>query len=116
MRKPVRDTEAPGISALAVQGAAENVAIPAEIGGVKVTKIGDMAFYWNQLTGMVIPESVTAIGEEAFAFNRLTRITMPANVEIAGSAFDNGFAAFYRSTGSRAGTYRLADGKWDYTA
>jgi hypothetical protein len=134
MRELVRATETPGIAVLPAQsaadfktkktdnglviigytGAARNVAIPAEIDGVKVTEIGEigeMAFYGNQLTGVtipdtvtsiggmafagnqlagaIIPDGVTTIGEMAFAGNQLTRITIPHSVIAIG---DNAFA------------------------
>jgi hypothetical protein len=109
MRELVRATEPLDVAALAVQGAAdfttkkagsglvitgstgsaEHVHIPAEIDGIKVTEIGEIAFYWNQLTGVVIPKGVTAIGEMAFAGNQLTSVTLPESVIAIG---ENAFA------------------------
>lgn len=41
--------------------------IPAELGGYKVTSIGDCAFYkCEKLTDVTIPESVTSLGDRAF--------------------------------------------------
>ncbi len=43
------------------------VVIPASIGGVKVTAIGEKAFYENKtITSVVIPNGVTSIGNQAF--------------------------------------------------
>jgi hypothetical protein len=53
-----------------------------------VTSIGDNAFYNNQLTSVTIGNSVTSIGTEAFASNQLTSVTIPDSVTSIGqSAF-----------------------------
>ncbi|HIF9292725.1 TPA: leucine-rich repeat domain-containing protein [Photobacterium damselae] len=55
-----------------------------------VTKIGRSAFFENQLTSVTIPDSVTEIGDWAFAKNKLTSVTIPDSVtEIGPSAFQN---------------------------
>ena len=42
--------------------------IPSQIGGYRVTSIGDCAFEWcDGLTSVVIPDSVTSIGDYAFS-------------------------------------------------
>ncbi|MCL2381237.1 MAG: leucine-rich repeat domain-containing protein, partial [Treponema sp.] len=41
------------------------------------TSIGPDAFANNQLTSVVIPDSVTSIGWAAFANNQLTSVTIP---------------------------------------
>ena len=46
-----------------------DVVIPDMIGGKKVTSIGNSAFTSNQLTSVVIPDSVISIGEGAFYGN-----------------------------------------------
>ena len=53
--------------------------IPSEIDGVKVTGIGDFAFFWCEaLTSVTIPDSVTLIGGFAFGdCKSLTRINIP---------------------------------------
>ena len=65
-----------------------DVVIPDMIGGKKVTSIGDRAFYGNQLTSVVIPNSVTSIGDDAFVNNKLTSVVIPNSVtSIGDSAF-----------------------------
>jgi len=87
-----------------------DVVIPATIGGIPVTAIGDYAFEGYLLTSIVIPDSVETIGNGAFtsndisildlgegivtigagAFlnNSLTSVTLPDSLEtIGGSAF-----------------------------
>jgi hypothetical protein len=91
-----------------------NVDIPATVGGIPVTGIGNDAFEAKGLTGLTIPSSVTSIGSDAFynnqipaviipsglttissrAFgsNNLTSITIPAGItEIGNNAFSNNY-------------------------
>ena len=79
-----------------------NVVIPNEIDGYKVTTIGEtsffgmgitsivipntittienFAFFNNELTNAVIPNSVTSIGAQGFALNQLNHIEIPSSV------------------------------------
>ena len=67
-----------------------DVVIPDMIGGKKVTSIGNSAFTSNQLTSVVIPDSVISIGEGAFQMNKLTSLNIPDSVtSIGGIAFSN---------------------------
>lgn len=45
-----------------------------------VTRIGNDAFYGNQLTNVVIPDGVTEIGWGAFTVSSLKTVTIPASV------------------------------------
>jgi len=74
-------------------GTDADIVIPAEIGGVKVTKIGDNAFADNEIIRHVtIPEGVTAIGAYAFNFSTLTGVDLP------GTLTTLGYGAFCSST------------------
>ncbi|HHX16891.1 MAG TPA: leucine-rich repeat protein, partial [Mollicutes bacterium] len=67
-----------------------NVVIPSEIGGVRITSIGDSAFYDEGFTSVVIPNSITSIGDCAFMYNQLTSVTIPSSVtSIGDSAFSD---------------------------
>jgi hypothetical protein len=53
-----------------------------------VYSIGEMAFRNNQLTSIIIPDSVSSIGERAFENNQLMDVTIGKNVaSIARDAF-----------------------------
>lgn len=56
------------------------VVIPEIIRGQQVLSIGNFAFFENQLTSVVIPNSVTIIGDNAFVYNELTSVVIPNNV------------------------------------
>jgi len=60
------------------------IVIPAQIGGIPVTAIGERAFIARGLTSIVIPNSVTSIGEGTFANNKLTSVTIPNSVTYIG--------------------------------
>ncbi|MCM1233584.1 MAG: leucine-rich repeat protein [Ruminococcus flavefaciens] len=61
---------------------AEEIVIPNEISGLPIKKIGDMTF-WNceNLTSIIIPDSVTEIGRMAFqGCKKLKNVNIPENV------------------------------------
>lgn len=62
-------------------GAGGDVDIPAFLGGLEVTSIGDKAFYQNNnLINVTLPETVTHIGDSSFAGSHITGITMTDSV------------------------------------
>lgn len=63
-------------------GAAKDVVIPEEIGGVTVKEIADKAFMKKGLTSVTFPETLEKIGYMAFAANQLTSVDISANVKI----------------------------------
>jgi curli biogenesis system outer membrane secretion channel CsgG len=65
-------------------GKGRDVIIPDTNWGVPVTAIGERAFQSNQLTNVVIPDSVTSIGDFAFAGNQLTNVVIPDSVTSIG--------------------------------
>jgi len=68
-----------------------DITIPSTLGGYPVVQIGDSAFSClQQITSVVIPESVTTIGKYSFNLCRnLVSVTMPSGLRTIGySAFD----------------------------
>jgi hypothetical protein len=63
-----------------------NVVIPSIYKGLRVTSIGDKAFYnCSSLTSVMIPNSVTSIGDYAFEYcSKLTSVTIPDSVTSIG--------------------------------
>ena len=70
-------------------GEDEDVVVPAQIGGVQVTKIGNSAFERTSITSVVIPEGVTIIGDSAFfVCESLQEVRLPSTLkEIGNYAF-----------------------------
>ena len=63
----------------------QNLVIPSELNGVKITKIGggfaDKVDYLGlKLKSVVIPEGIIEIGNTAFSGNQLTNVTIPSSV------------------------------------
>ncbi|TES51706.1 leucine-rich repeat domain-containing protein [Halalkalibacterium halodurans] len=71
--------------------------IPSEIGGLKVTQIGERAFYGNQLTELILPDGVISIGDRAFQDNRLTAVTLPETLTTIGNYAFTGDTSWFRS-------------------
>jgi len=65
------------------------IVIPAQIGGVSVTAIGDGAFKNMGITSVTLPAGIKYIGEEAFDSNKITTVTIPAGVIIDKNAFSS---------------------------
>ena len=62
----------------------ENVKIPTRINGVKITAIGDEAFYHKGIDSVLIPSTIVTIGESAFEDNLLEILTIPNSVTTIG--------------------------------
>ena len=69
-------------------GPAKNIVIPSELGGKKVTAIGNEAFQEKTtITSVTIPEGVTSIGSYAFEnCTSLTEVKIPKGVKSIGEA------------------------------
>ena len=78
-------------------GRSSSLEVPAQIGGLPVTAIGNGAFTWNSsLISINIPESITSIGDSAFlwCFN-LTAVSFSDNLtELGSGAFENCYDLF----------------------
>jgi len=73
------------ISITGYSGVANVVRIPSIINGLMVTSIGNSAFYTcDNITTIVIPDSVTNIGDFAFALTGLTDVVIPNSVTSIG--------------------------------
>ena len=67
----------------------KNIIIPDNFNDVAVETIGKDAFKDNELTNVIIPNSVKSIGDYAFYENKLTQVSIPNSVnEIGQSAFE----------------------------
>ena len=66
------------------KGTNTNINIPPRIGKMSVTVIGEKAFYRNNLTEVIIPDTVVSIGDDAFAHNKLTSVNIPNSVRHIG--------------------------------
>ncbi|MCL2720810.1 MAG: leucine-rich repeat protein [Treponema sp.] len=72
------------ITIIGYTGEEKNIVIPGRIRNVLVTTIGACVFSNNQLTRVIIPDSVTSIGMGAFCNNQLTGITIGNSVTYIG--------------------------------
>ena len=59
--------------------------IPAKLGGVQVTGIGDSVFREKNISRMQLPEGLVFIDNNAFAQNQMTNVTIPNSVTVIGS-------------------------------
>ena len=103
-------------------GSKTEVRIPTKNKELPVTLIVAKAFAGKNIISINIPDSVTEIGFCAFYNNPLMKkITIPDNVNITEAivdfedpyyTFPYGFTTFYKSQGSKAGTYIYSNGIW----
>ena len=84
---------------------------------VAIAKIGDGAFYNNDLNRITIPSGIEEVGRRAFnnrpkANSFSQRVNYyDTNNELLFST-DSGFDTYYNSQGRKSGTYIFADGAW----
>ncbi len=73
-------------SLIRYNGSETDIVIPEMIGDSRVTKIGEMTFYWNNsITSIILPSSVTTIGMSAFeSCGSLKSIEIPSSVSTIG--------------------------------
>ena len=76
----------------------------------KIAILGNRSFMGNDLTEIVLPDSIKKIKGKAFAGNDIKRIVIGSGVDIANNAFDVSIKAAYATGG--AGVYDLVDGSW----
>ena len=62
-----------------------NIVVPQAINGFAVTVIAESAFENQQLTSVIIPDTVINIGDRAFQKNQLRSVTIPNSVTSIGS-------------------------------
>lgn len=67
------------------QNAPEHLEIPAEIEGLPVRVIGDVAFQFAQSKSVHIPNTITDIGERAFSNSKIKSLIIPGTVKRIGS-------------------------------
>ena len=69
-----------------VKSTYKDVVIPSQIDGVNITQIGGNAFGFENITSVVIPNSIVGIGQSAFAGCRgLTSVIIPNSVTSMGA-------------------------------
>ena len=66
------------------------ITIPSELGGYKVTKIGELAFVYKDITGVRIPDTVTHIDNDAFASSHIRWVVIPDSVTYMGGGVFSG--------------------------
>jgi len=79
------------------KGNGGNIAVPATIQGVQVTKIGNGAFATSyedisksRLTGVQLPEGLKEIGNRAFKWSSISTIIIPDSVTVFGDSIFEG--------------------------
>ena len=78
------------VEIIGFNGNEKELILPSSINGIPVTAIGDRVFCRNQLTSVIIPNSVQIIGDDAFIHNKLTNVVLPNSLRIIGNgAFVN---------------------------
>lgn len=88
---------------------AEDLSIPGEIHGVKVTAIGDSAFKAMKFKKVTLPESVTTLGEYAFYGNGIGELSAPGVTTVKAHALQlNALKSFSSKTLTEVGDSTFA--------
>ena len=75
--------EEDGIIITGYTGTLTSFAVPSQVEGLPVVRIGDHAFYETEIEEVVLPRTVKSIGEYAFGFCRdLTYLGLPEGLEV----------------------------------
>ena len=82
--------------------------------GSSINRIHARAFKNNNLTEIVLPNTIKKLDYGAFLDNNIVKITIGSNVEFEGKVFQNNdkFKDTYIAQGSKAGTYLYVNGAW----
>lgn len=70
----------------AYNGSQKDIVIPEKINNLPVFTIGESAFRNNQITNVIIPNTLKEIGASAFMTNQITNVTIPNSVQTIGYA------------------------------
>ena len=71
-------------------GDEEEIKIPTEIDGYRVTEIGARAYWGKEMESLLIPDGISRIGEQAFECCKITKsLELPENVTISYEAFSD---------------------------
>ena len=69
----------------AYYGTQTNIIIPSQLGGLPVTKIGDIAFHNTTAASILIPPGIVSVGARSFMDNRnMIEITIPSSMVTIG--------------------------------
>ena len=96
------------VSITGYSGTEKNVIIPSQINGIPVSTISNLAFYDEQITRVVIPDSVKKIGTGAFIGIRLESVTLPEGVSLEINSFNVMLYKDYVDNGKEAQTYKIS--------
>ena len=82
--------------------------------GSQITRIHARAFQNNNLTEIILPDTINKLDYGAFDGNDITKITIGNGVTMEGNVFgnNNDFKTVYDASDGGAGTYLFSEGVW----